>query len=105
MNKPQIRVPAVNVLKVWTLCGRNSQNAATYIGCHSSTIARIVKDGDTTEKLEARALEALATIEAEAKAREQKAAAPAQLLVSVPPTKLEAFEKVISAMGCSALAL
>ena len=79
--------------------GHNASIAARRMGCAPSTIQRALREGGATRKQEIKAETALAVMRDERIATELAAKAPAQLLVSVPPTKLEAFHKVAAAMG------
>lgn len=95
----------VYLRELWSLCGRNALNVAGYMKCSPSTINRVLNDNEATERLELRAQEAIKLIEEETLARQQASQAPAQLLVSVPPMKIEAFQRVASAMGLEVTAL
>ena len=87
------------IRELWETCGRNANAAAQRMGCAPSTIQRALKEGWTTHKQESKAENALAVMRDERIAAELADKAPAQLLVSVPPMKLEAFYKVAAAMG------
>lgn len=91
--------------ELWAICGRNALNVATYMKCSPSTVNRALNDNQATGRLEMRAKECIAQIEQETLARQQANQAPAQLLVSVPPMKVEAFQRVASAMGLEITAL
>ena len=87
------------IQELWEACGHNASIAAQRMGCAPSTIQRALKEDRATRKQESKAETALAEMRDKRIAAELAAKAPAQILVSVPPMKLEAFHKVAAAMG------
>lgn len=77
----------------------NTMAAAVAMGVSPATISTAIRVGKTTWKMERKAADAIERLEEEAARQAQVSEAPAQLLVSVPPMKLEAFNKVAAAMG------
>lgn len=98
------KVPPHSIRELVETVG-DARQAALLMGVDPSTLRRALSDGETTRKQEAKADQALDKFIADQNALAAAAAAPAQLLVAVPPGKLEAFQKVAGAMGLEVVAL
>jgi len=81
------------------------KEAAELMDVHPATINKAIAHNETTWKQEAKALKQVDRLTAEQDAQAAAAAEPAQLLVAVPPWKVEAFQKVASAMGLKVMVL
>lgn len=81
------------------------KKAAQLMEVDASTIRKALAAGQTTERQEAKAIRALNAEEARREAEAQAASLPKQVLVSIPPAKLETFHKVAGAMGLEVMVL
>lgn len=81
------------------------RQAAILMEVDPSTIRRAIAENLTTDRQELKAQNALSSLHAEREKQAARNAAPSHFLVSIPPDKTEAFQKVVVLMALEATAL
>lgn len=105
MTRPNDKVFPDQIIKLRQLLNGVTLDAAVAMEVSPATITAAIRAGETTVKMELKAAQAIERLQEEAARAARQKDAPTQLLVSIPPMKLEAFHKVAAAMGLEMVAL
>lgn len=116
MTHSHRKTEPTNIRSLVDACEGDTTKAAAFMDSHPSTIQKALNDNVTTEKQESRAAVGLNRLAELRKLEELQAEAlrPVEavldrvskhMLVTVPPAKLEAFQRVAQVMGIEMVAL